>query len=191
MATPDRQHHPVEDQEELVPVMVPKSALPAVTAVLHRHFAGEALSNETERAIRDQAGADTEQVVEVPDNGPWTQGDIGRLHRSFRNPDGRKAIDLIAQRSLHNDFASYGELMEHAGLTEYELRSQFSWFSKKGKALKGTEKGCWPMTVTDAGSDAAKGTRYSYRMHPQIARWWLDQQGDNASTARDTAEELS
>ena len=170
---------PVAEDEELVPVMVPKSALAQVTAVLHRHFAGD---NVDGPLPRHSERSDT-AAVEVPRNGYWSRDDIERLYRSFQNHRGRKVISLIAERSLNDDLAYYGELMKHAGLSEYELRSQFSWFSKKGKALKGTQKGCWPMTVTDAGSDAEKGTRYAYRMHPQIARWWLDVSGGSTTSS--------
>ena len=184
---PETEESPDMADEELVPVMVPKSVLAQVTAVLHRYFAGEnigAPGSEQPHGIEPEA-------VEVPRNGYWSRDDIQRLYRSFRNQRGRKVIDLIADRSLNNDLAYYGELMEHAGLTEYELRSQFSWFSKKGKALKGTQKGCWPMTVTDAGSDAEKGTRYAYRMDPRIARWWLEVSGGSQTSSTAETGDLS
>ena len=173
--------------EELVPVMVPKSALPGVTALLHRHFAGESTGSPQSR----REGESEPESVEVPRNGFWSRGDLERLHRSFQNDRGRKVITLIAERSLTNDLAYYGELMKHAGLSEYELRSQLSWFSKKGKTLKGTQKGCWPMTVTDAGSDAEKGTRYAYRMDPRIARWWLEVSGGSQTSSAAETGDLS
>ena len=95
--------------------------------------------------------------------------DLAALYASFTNPQGRAVIAKIAQRSLDGETAAYGELAEHADLNFNQLRARFAWFSKKGKALKGTDKSLWPMTVTDAGSKAPKGVRYRYQMPRQIA----------------------
>lgn len=171
-----------DDDDELVPVMVPKPALPDVTALLHRYYTGAAPITDTEKALKSNEAAaeahDEEAEALVPQgNGTWTKQDVAKLFRSYSNAKGRTVIDKIAQRSLENRVVYYGELMEHADVTEYQLRSHFGAFSKKGKALKGTEKGCWPMEYFDGGSQAEKGTRYSYRMPRQIARWWLDLSG--------------
>jgi hypothetical protein len=168
--TPD----PTDQHLELVSVAVPKPLLADVTAMLHRYFTGEPTGSQT-AATAAQHDVGDEAAVEVRDNGSWTRDDIAELHDSFRNEAGRKVITMIAERSLENQVAFYGELMSHADLTDTKLRSQFSWFAKKAKKIKGVN--VWPMTVVDAGTGAKKGTRYSYIMPPAIARWWLDEEG--------------
>lgn len=160
---------------ELVNVAIPKALLADVTAMLHRYFSGEEPPGSPTATTAAQHDTGDEDAVEVRDNGAWTRRDIAELHDSFRNEAGRKVITMIAQRSLEDQVAYYGELMRHADLTETKLRSQFSWFAKKAKKIKGVN--VWPMTVVDAGSGAKKGTRYAYRMPPAIARWWLDEEG--------------
>ena len=159
---------------ELVNMAIPKPLLPDVTAMLHRFYSGGTEVNGS--AAAPASGQDEE--VGVPNNGTWNRKEIATLHDSFRNEAGRKVITLIAQRSLDDEVATYGELMEHSGLDEYKLRSQFSWFSKKSKATKNMATGkAWPLIVHDAGSEAKKGERYTYRMPPPIAQWWLEEEG--------------
>jgi hypothetical protein len=159
---------------ELVNVAIPKPLLPDVTAMLHRFYSGGTGANGS--AAAHASGQDEE--VSVPNNGTWNRKEIAMLHDSFRNEAGRKVITFIAQRSLDDEVATYGELMAHSGLDEYKLRSQFSWFSKKSKATKNMKNGkAWPLIVHDAGSDAEKGERYTYRMPPPIAKWWLEEEG--------------
>jgi hypothetical protein len=152
---------------------VPEPLVPQVTRLLHEYFTGGATANASD-SVQAVEAASAEQAVAVPGNGSWTRGELEELHASFRNDKGRAVIARIAERSLADEAATYGELQKHAGLDEFKLRSQFAWFSKKGKALKGTKGGVWPMTVTDAGSQSAKGVRYRYQMPKQIAAWWLE-----------------
>lgn len=161
--------------QELVNVAVPKPLLPSVTEMLHRYYSGDAA--KPDGSTPTTAPTQDEEVA-VPKNGKWNRQEIAALHDSFRNEAGRKVITFIARRSLEDEVATYGELMEHSGLDEYKLRSQFSWFSKKSKATKNMATGkAWPLIVHDAGSDADKGERYTYRMPPLIAQWWLDEEG--------------
>lgn len=158
---------------ELVNVAIPRPLLPDVTAMLHRFYSG---TEANDSAAAPASGQDEE--VRVPNNGTWNRKEIAMLHDSFRNEAGRKVITLIAQQSLDDEVATYGELMDHSGLDEYKLRSQFSWFSKKSKATKNMKDGkAWPLILHDAGSDAEKGERYTYRMPRPIAVWWLEEEG--------------
>lgn len=155
-----------------VQMAIPEPLVPRVTELLHGYFTGTADGDRPDRGRQAPSGG--EAAVSVPGNGTWTRSELVDLHASFRNGKGRAVIARIAERSLEGESATYGELMQHAGLDEFKLRSQFAWFSKKGKALKGTSGGVWPMTVTDAGSQSQKGVRYRYQMPEQIAAWWLE-----------------
>lgn len=157
-----------------VQMAVPEPLVPQVTLLLHEYFTGVTGGSDPDAAATARAQQGTEEAVAVPGNETWTRSELGQLHASFRNDRGRAVIARIAERSLAGDAATYGELQEHAGLDEFKLRSQLAWFSKKGKALKGTDGGVWPMTVTDAGSHSPKGVRYRYRMPEPIAEWWLE-----------------
>lgn len=165
-------------QEELVNVAVPRGAYPEVLNLVSRYLAGDdpTVTTPDQGAAAGEAEAPDGLEVEVPKSGTWTRADIKELHLTFRNERGRAVLSLIAQRSLKGDEAYYGELMDHADLDTYQLRAQLSWLTKKSQAVKGASD-VWPIVVRDNGSQAPAGYRWSYHMPPEVAQWWLDEEG--------------
>lgn len=109
--------------------------------------------------------------AEVPQNGTWIRADVEELYRSFRDPDGRSVIRLIAHRSLNGEVAYDAELMDHVGLDVHELSAKLQAFSQTAAAIKG--ENVWPIVDVDESAHSSTGQHYSYHMPPQVARWWL------------------
>lgn len=168
-------------QEELVNVAVPRGAYPEVLNLVSRYLAGDepTVTTPDQGDAAGEAEAADSLEVDVPRSGTWTRADIKELHRTFRNERGRAVLSLIAQRSLEGEEAYYGELMDHADLDTYQLRAQLSWLTKKSQAVKHASF-VWPIVVRDNGSQASAGDRLSYHMPPEVAQWWLDEEGHDA-----------
>jgi hypothetical protein len=163
--------------EELIPVPVPRGAMPAVIGVLNDYYA----SNGASAAAPERSASSTvpQESVPVPGNGEWTRDEILDLHSRFKNPIGRAVIRPIAEAG--GEPVTYGELAEAAGITIEEVRPQLAWFSKYSKAVKGLRDGkAWPMTVSESPK-LPKEQRYTYRMPRQVGEWWLEADDDASS----------
>lgn len=166
-------------------VPVPKYALAEVYAVLAKATGQHEPETEADEA-GDAAGlvgldVPEEDSVSVPDNGLWTFEEIEELAGKMKNPAGVAMINLIADKSLSDEWTYYQDLLEVGQKVSGpdfnfdQVRAQLSWFSKYSKKVKGSK--VWPLQVDDRGPDEDKGHRYRYLMPELLAKVWLANAG--------------
>jgi hypothetical protein len=150
------------EAQQLITITIPAAILPAVTRLMQDHFEG-VVGGTTVPATRDDA---------TIGGLAWDRADVRALHSRHRSPRGRAELRLIAERSLDGLTTSYGQLMRHAEVDNFGLRSDLAWLGRHATAVKGEK--AFPLIVTDAGAKADAGGRLNYRMPRRIAEWWLE-----------------
>lgn len=153
---------------DIVMVPVPRSALPAVY-----------------RALADalQPSATPVERGAVVNNADWSEQQVRQLCFALTTDQAQKAFGCVA--AGRGRLITYEAMAQAAGLHIDELRTQLAWFSKRCKQVRGVTE--WPIEVV-RDTRKPKGQRFSYRMNPRIAEWWLAAEAER-SAAADHSEE--
>jgi hypothetical protein len=154
--------------DDIVMVPVPRSALPAVYRAL-----AEALQ---------PSAAPIERVV-VPSNGDWSEQQVRQLCFALTTAQAQKVFSCVA--AARGRLVTYEAMAQAAGLHIDELRTQLAWFSKRCKQIRGVNE--WPVEVV-RDTRKPKGQRFSYRMNPRIAEWWLAADAERSAAAEPREE---
>lgn len=142
-----------DDQDDIVMVPVPRSALGAVYKAL-----GEYLGPATGSSER----------VQVANNGEWSEAEVRQVCFALTSLPAQQIFRCVA--AARGKLVTYEAMAKAAGLAIDELRTQLAWFSKRCKGVRGVNE--WPIELLREPGKP-KGQHCSYRMPPRIAEWWL------------------
>jgi hypothetical protein len=135
------------------------------TAVLRRIDAMEQMLQDLRSdVLADDALSD--EVVQVPGQGPWRRSMLAELYPHVEHLRGVVALfDMLAERTP--DVATYHEVMGKTGLADRQQRSEHAALTRVSVKLFG--KRTWPI----AWRQASDGT-IQYWMPTRLADWWRE-----------------